>query len=216
MSNTINILSHPLVDAELTKLRHASTSSKEFREGIRNLSWYLGYEASRNLEQETMKGTTPVGPFEGKIIKPRIGLTPVLRAGLGMTDALLDIFPAAPVYHLGIYREKVSLQPVEYYSKLPASAPVDQIFVLDPLIATGATACAALQMIVDWKIPAHKIKLLAVLASDQGLKHVQSAFPEVEIWLAGVDDTLTAQGIISPGLGDTGDRLYNTLTNQRT
>ncbi|TEB35583.1 armadillo/beta-catenin/plakoglobin [Coprinellus micaceus] len=216
MANTINILSHPLVNAELSKLRQRATSPKEFREGIRNISSFLGYEASRNLEQESFEGETPVGKFTGQVIKPRVGLTPILRAGLGMTDALLELFPDAPVYHLGIYREKVTLAPVEYYSKLPPSPPVDHVFLLDPLIATGGTACAALAMILDWGIPVNKIKLLCVLASEEGLKHVQAEYPDLELWVAAVDKELTREGIIYPGLGDTGDRLYNTLTNQRT
>lgn len=213
MANKLNILSHPLVHTELSKLRQASTTAKEFREGIRTISLFLGYEASRTLEQQSFEGTTPVGPFSGTTIKPRIGLTPILRAGLGMTDALLELFPAAPVYHLGLYREKVTLQPVEYYSKLPPSPPIDQVYLLDPLLATGGTVCAALAMIVDWGIPVKNVKLLCVLASEEGLQHVQSEYPELELWVAAVDKTLTAEGIISPGLGDTGDRLYNTLTN---
>ncbi|RXW24625.1 hypothetical protein EST38_g1222 [Candolleomyces aberdarensis] len=213
MANTLNVLSHPLVHAELSKLRQASTTSKEFREGIRTISLFLGYEASRTLEQQTIEGTTPVGPFSGTTIKPRIGLTPILRAGLGMTDALLELFPAAPVYHLGLYREKVTLQPVEYYSKLPPSPPIDQVYLLDPLLATGGTVCAALTMINDWGIPTKKIKLLCVLASEEGLQRVQEEYPDLELWVAAVDKTLTKEGIISPGLGDTGDRLYNTLTN---
>lgn len=203
MSKNVNLLSHPLINAELSKLRQASTSSKEFREGIQHISVLLGYEASRNLEEESFDDRTPVGPFTGTKIKPRIGLTPILRAGLGMTDALLTLFPAAPVYHLGLFREKVTLQPVEYYSKLPPSPALDNVFLLDPLIATGGTACAALAMIVDWGIPVKDIKLLCILASQDGLKQVQAEYPDLEIWVAGVDEILTSEGIISPGLGDT-------------
>ncbi|KAK0491099.1 armadillo/beta-catenin/plakoglobin [Armillaria novae-zelandiae] len=211
MSSKVNLLSHPIVNAKLSKLRQSSTSSKEFREGINHISLILGLEASRSLEEESFDGQTPIGPFKGTVIKPRVGLTPILRAGLGMSDALLTLFPSAPVYHLGLYREKVTLQPVEYYSKLPASPPIDIVFLLDPLIATGGTACAALSMIVDWGIPIENVKLLCVLASKPGLEHVQAEFPKLEIWVAGVDDELTPQGIISPGLGDTGDRLFNTI-----
>jgi len=207
----INVLSHPIVNAELSKLRQTTTGPKEFREGIHQISLILGIEATRTLEESSFRGETPVGPFTGTAIKPRIGLTPVLRAGLGMIDALLTLFPAAPVYHLGLFREKVTLQPVEYYSKLPPSPPVDQVFLLDPLIATGGTACAALAMIVDWGIPVENIKLLCVLASREGLAHVQAEYPDLEVWVAGVDEELTPEGIISPGLGDTGDRLFSTL-----
>jgi uracil phosphoribosyltransferase len=211
MSGKLNIVSHPLVNARLSKLRQIDTSSKEFREGIHEISLMLGVEATRDLEEDTFHGQTPIGPFTGSVIQPRIGLTPILRAGLGMTDALLTLFPAAPVYHLGLFREKVTLQPVEYYSKLPPSPPVDMVFLLDPLIATGGTACAALTMIADWGIPPTKVKLLCVLGSEEGLRHVRADFPDLEIWAAGIDPTLTPQGLISPGLGDTGDRLFNTV-----
>lgn len=210
MSNNLHVLTHPLVNTRLAKLRQVSTTSKEFREGIHDLSIMLGYEASRDLEETPFQGRSPIDAFTGSVVKPRVGLTPILRAGLGMSDGLLTLFPEAPVYHLGIYREKVSLQPVEYYSKLPASPPVDLIFVLDPLIATGGTATAALNMITDWGIPVSKIKLLCILASEVGLKHVQTQFPGIEIWVAATDPQLTGDGLISPGLGDTGDRINNT------
>jgi len=210
MPDNIHVLSHPLVNTRLAKLRQVSTTSKEFREGIHELSIMLGYEASRGLEEINVHGQSPISPFTGSVVKHRVGFTPILRAGLGMTDALLTLFPDAPVYHLGIYREKVSLQPVEYYSKLPASPPVDLVFLLDPLIATGGTATAALHMILDWGIPTNKIKLLCILASKQGLEHLSRQFPGIEIWVAAVDPLLTEDGLISPGLGDTGDRLNNT------
>ncbi|KAI0751509.1 armadillo/beta-catenin/plakoglobin [Daedaleopsis nitida] len=211
MSDKIHVLAHPVVNARLSKLRQTTTNGKEFREGIHDISLILGIEASRDLEEETFHGQTPVGPFTGSQIKPKIGLTPILRAGMGMTDALLNLFPAARVYHLGIFREKVSLQPVEYYAKLPPNPNVDQVFLLDPLIATGGTACAAMNMILEWGVPVNKIKLLCILASQDGLNRVHSEYPGVEIWVAAVDPQLTSTGLILPGLGDTGDRLYNTM-----
>ncbi|THV08690.1 armadillo/beta-catenin/plakoglobin [Dendrothele bispora CBS 962.96] len=211
MSPRVNKLSHPIVNAQLSKLRQSSTSPKEFREGIHHIGLILGLEASRDLQEESFDGQTPVASFKGTVIKPRIGLTPILRAGLGLTDALLTLFPDAPVYHLGLFREKVSLQPVEYYSKLPPVPTVDMVYLLDPLIATGGTALAALTMIIDWGIPVKNIKLLCVLASQEGLKNVQDEHPDLEIWVAGIDETLTSEGIISPGLGDAGDRLFNTI-----
>ncbi|KAJ3517989.1 hypothetical protein NLJ89_g171 [Agrocybe chaxingu] len=207
----VSVVSHPLINAELSKLRQSSTTPKDFRQGVDTISLLLGYEATRDLEEESFTGKTPVASFTGSRVKHSVGLTPILRAGLGMSDALLKLFPSAPVYHLGLFREKVTLQPVEYYSKLPPYPTVDQVFVLDPLIATGGTAVAALTMISDWGVPVKNIKLLCVLASEQGLKHVQEEYPELEIWVAGVDKELTAQGIISPGLGDSGDRLFNTI-----
>ncbi|KAJ3490104.1 hypothetical protein NLI96_g1682 [Meripilus lineatus] len=211
MSTKLNVLSHPIVNARLSNLRQSGTTPKEFREGIHDISLILGIEASRNLEEESFSGQTPIGPFTGSKIKPQIGILPILRAGLGMTDALLSLFPDAPVYHLGIFREKQTLQPVEYYSKLPSVPPVELVYLLDPLIATGGTACAAMHMITDWGVPASRVKLLCVLGSEVGLQTVQKQFPDLEIWVAGVDPNLTPKGLISPGLGDTGDRLFNTI-----
>jgi len=211
MPGNVNVASHPLVNAQLSQLRQLDASSKEFRQGIRQISTFLGIEASRTLEQTTFQGKTPVGNFTGTRIKPRIGLIPILRAGLGMTDAMLDLFPEAHVHHIGLFREKISLQPVEYYSKLPTNPTADLCFLLDPLIATGGTACAALHMLLDWGVSIENIKLLAVLVSTDGLERVQSEFPDLEIWVAAVDPVLTPEGLISPGLGDTGDRLFNTL-----
>ncbi|KAL4075991.1 uracil phosphoribosyltransferase-domain-containing protein [Scleroderma citrinum] len=211
MPGNRHVLSHPLVNARLSQLRQTTTNSRDFREGIHDISLILGIEASRDLEEECFEGQTPIAPFTGSFIKPRIGLTPILRAGLGMTDALLTLFPSAPVYHLGLFREKVSLQPVEYYSKLPSDPNVDVCFLLDPLVATGGTACAALAMLLDWGVPLTNIKLLVVLGSEEGLKHIESSFPELEIWVAAVDPRITNDGLISPGLGDTGDRLFNTI-----
>jgi len=211
MPGKVTVLKHPVVNSRISDLRQTSTSPKEFRQGIHDISTILAIEATRDLEEEPMSGLSPIGPFLGSTIKPKIGLTPVLRAGLGMTDALLTIIPNAPVYHLGIFREKVSLQPVEYYSKLPSSTTVDMVYLLDPLIATGGTAVAAAHMITDWGIPVTKIKLLSILASEDGLKHVKEEFPELEVWVAAVDNQLTTNGLISPGLGDAGDRLFNTL-----
>ncbi|KAI0282336.1 UDP-N-acetylglucosamine 1-carboxyvinyltransferase [Russula aff. rugulosa BPL654] len=191
----VHVLSHPLVNTRLAKLRQVSTTSKEFREGIHELSIMVGYEASRDLEEISVQGAW---------------IHAHITRGLGMTDGLLTLFPDAPVYHLGIYREKVSLQPVEYYSKLPPSPPIDLVFLLDPLIATGGTATAALHMITDWGIPLNKIKLLCILASEEGLKNLSRQFPGLEVWAAAVDPHLTKDGLISPGLGDTGDRLNNT------
>ncbi|KAG8695248.1 hypothetical protein FRC08_007947 [Ceratobasidium sp. 394] len=202
----VHILSHPLVNAKLAILRDANTSAKDFREAIRDLTYLVAIEASRDLEERPVVGNTPVSEFTGSTIAPRIGITPILRAGLGMTDAMLSLFPDARVYHIGLFREKVSLQPVEYYSKLPKTPTVDKVFVVDPLIATGGTAVAAVHMILDWGIPLKNIKFLGILASQAGLEHVKSEFPDLE-----ANAELTPEGLIKPGLGDTGDRLYSTV-----
>ncbi|KAH9951847.1 armadillo/beta-catenin/plakoglobin [Amylocystis lapponica] len=231
MSQKLHVLSHPLINSRLARLRQTTTDAKEFREGIHDISLILGIEASRDLEEVTFSGQTPIGPFTGSMIQPKIGLTPILRAGLGMTDALLNLFPSAPVYHLGIFREKVSLRPVEcafHHAVLlcfdltvvarlfQASAkPTGGLGLsVGPADCHGGTACAAMNMILEWGVPIERVKLLCVLASQDGLNHVQSEHPGLEVWVAAVDPELTSNGLISPGLGDTGDRLYNTLNTK--
>jgi len=170
----------------------------------------LALEASKDLEEKTFEGCTPVGTYTGTEIASKIGLLPIMRAGIGMTEPLLRLWPDARVYHLGLFREKVSLQPVEYYSKLPSAPNVDQVFLLDPMVATGGTACAALQMILDWGLPMEKVKLLSILGSEEGINTVMKQFPNLEIWTIAIDPVLTEQGIIVPGLGDVGDRINHT------
>ncbi|KAG9048448.1 hypothetical protein FS837_012822 [Tulasnella sp. UAMH 9824] len=165
------------------------------------ISYFVGIEGSRDIEEVTVDAQSPISAFKGSDIKPKVGLTPILRAGLGMTDAMLSLFPNAQVYHIGLFREKISLQPVEYYSKLPKNPTVDLVYLLDPLIATAGTAIAALNMIVDWGIP----------TSEEGLKNVLAEFPDLHIWVAGIDEKLTDEGLIFPGLGDAGDRFFNTF-----
>ncbi|KAK1236703.1 hypothetical protein PQX77_000059 [Marasmius sp. AFHP31] len=171
---TIHVLSHPIAKAQLSKLREATTSPKDFREGVHQISLFLGIEATRSLEEESFEGQSPVGKFKGTAIKPHIGrrMAPVV---------ILSLLPDAPVYHIGLFREKVSLQPVEYYSKLPPNPTVEIVYLLDPLIATGGTARAALAMLLDWGIKATNIKLLCVLASQQGLKEIKDEYPDVEV-----------------------------------
>jgi len=209
-SKNIHCVDHPIVSARLSLLRQSGTTPNEFREGIKQISRFLGFEASRTLESLEFDGETPVAPFTGTVVKPQIGLAPILRAGLGMEDAMLELFPDAKVYHIGMFREKISLQPVEYYSKLPPQVTVDRCFLLDPLVATGGTACATITMLLDWGLSIKNITLLAVLGSQPGLERITQEYPELEIWVGAVDKELTPNGIISPGLGDTGDRLFHT------
>ncbi|EMD31730.1 hypothetical protein CERSUDRAFT_59675, partial [Gelatoporia subvermispora B] len=184
-------------------LQWTTTTAKAFREGFHDISLisYSCIEANRDLEEEIFSGGR--SPVPGS--SPGSGL-PILRAGLGMTDALLSLFPVAPVYHLGIYREKISLQPAEHYSKLPPVPMVDMVFLLYLLIATGGTTCAVLNMVHEWGIPLAHIKLLCVPASQEGLDRVHSdtrGWRLLKIWAAAVDSKLTSNGLISPGLGDT-------------
>ncbi|UZJ55057.1 hypothetical protein CBS101457_004377 [Exobasidium rhododendri] len=209
---SIHVVEHPLLKHQLANLRLASTSSKEFRQLVSTITTIIGVEAARDLDTTLVQGDGPLAHFEGEEVKERIGLVPILRAGLGMVDATLSLLPEdTSVLHIGLFREKVSLQPVEYYSKLPAEPTVDRVFILDPLVATGGTAIACVGMIKDWGIPLDKIKLLCVLGSKPGLESVLKACPGLEIWVGAVDPTLSDKGYIMPGLGDTGDRLFNTL-----
>ncbi|TNY20559.1 Armadillo/beta-catenin/plakoglobin [Rhodotorula diobovata] len=212
---SVNVLSHPVVQAKLSELRDARTSSHRFRALVKELSTVLGIEASRNLPVKDVPGVSPtallysvslanrpadltvstrqlkspIAPFTGKAIAPRVGLTPILRAGIGMTDPMLDLFPEASVFYLGLFREKVSLQPVEYYQKLPATVTVDTLFLLDPLIATGGTAIAAISILqLDWGLDISQIKLLSILGSRPGLQKVAEAYPGLEIYACAVDD----------------------------
>ncbi|KAG8990243.1 hypothetical protein FRB94_011352 [Tulasnella sp. JGI-2019a] len=206
----VHVLTHPIARAKLTKLRSKNTNAKDFRETMEALAYIVGIEATRDIAEVEVSDESPVGPLKGTAIQPTIALTPILRAGLGMTNAMLALFPDAHVYHIGLFREKISLQPVEYYSKLPSTPNVDLVYLLDPLIATAGTAIAALNMITDWGIPISRVRYLAILASEEGLKNVTAEFPGLHVWVAGVDEVLTKEGLISPGLGDAGDRQFST------
>ncbi|WVQ96120.1 uracil phosphoribosyltransferase [Kwoniella sp. CBS 9459] len=211
LSPKVQVSSHPLVLSKLTQLRLHDLPAKDFREGVRAIGSMLVYEASRHLPvADVPELQSPVASFTGQTIPLRIGLSPILRAGIGLTDAALEMFPDATVLHLGLFRDKVSLQAIEYYSKLPSQVTADVVFLLDPLIATGGTALAALHMLTEWGLQPSQIKIISVLGSKQGVEHVAEEFPDVEIYIGAVDDTLTEKGYISPGLGDAGDRLFST------
>ncbi|OCF37146.1 uracil phosphoribosyltransferase [Kwoniella heveanensis CBS 569] len=206
ISPKVQISSHPLVLSKLTQLRLHDLPAKDFREGVRAIGSMLVYEASRHLPLADVPDLqSPVASFTGQTIPLRIGLSPILRAGIGLTDAALEMFPDATVLHLGLFRDKVSLQAIEYYSKLPTEVTADVVFLLDPLIATGGTAIAALHMLTEWGLKPSQIKIISVLGSKQGVEHVTEEFPDVEIFIGAVDDTLTEKGYISPGLGDAED-----------
>lgn len=201
-----------IVVIKLTLRTSASTSPKEFRQLISTISSIVAIEATKHLDSTPVQGQGPLSQFQGEEIKERIGLVPILRAGLGMVDATLALMPeSTTVLHIGLFREKVSLQPVEYYSKLPSDPTVDRVFILDPLVATGGTAITCVNMIKEWGIPIQKITLLSVLGSESGLQAIAKAWPELDIWVGQVDPVLNEKGYVLPGLGDTGDRLFNTV-----
>lgn len=201
-------LDHPLVQHHLTHLRSKETSPHIFRAQIRRLAAMLAIEATRDMPLRIKPIETPLTAMDGKVLAPRIGLVPILRAGLGMTDAVLDLLPTAEVWHLGFYRDEETLQPVEYYRKFSANPP-DLVFVLDPMLATGGSAAAGIQMVKDWGAP--EVRMLSIIAAPEGVARVREAHPDVNIYVCKIDQGLNDSAYILPGLGDAGDRIFNTL-----
>ncbi len=199
---------HPLVQHKLTLLRRTVTESKKFRELVHELAQFLLYEATMDLELEPVAIETPLAPLTGQRIAAHIGLFPILRAGLGMVDPILQLIPTAHVWHLGLYRDHKTLEPVTYYNKLPPQTDVDLCLILDPMLATGGSAVAAVDILKRWG--ATRIKFLGLIAAPEGVETLSSAHPDVPIHLAAIDTHLNEKGYIVPGLGDAGDRQFGT------
>lgn len=207
--NNVTIMNHPMIQHKLTILRDKNTGVKEFRELVEELAMLMGYEVTRNLTVEEVEIETPVSKTKSKVIAgKKLGIVPILRAGLGMVDGMLKLIPAAKVGHIGLYRDPETLQPVEYYCKLPSDVAERDLIVLDPMLATGGSAVAAIQFLKDRG--AKSIKLVNIIAAPEGVKAVAEAHPDVEIFVAAVDEKLNDHGYIVPGLGDAGDRLFGT------
>ncbi len=208
------VSNHPLIRHKLTLLRRASTEPKKFRELVRELTWLLAYEALNDLQLIDCPIETPMGATVGKELAERVGLVPILRAGLGMVDAMLEVLPMAEVWHIGLYRDHKTLAPVEYYNKLPVEPKVQVCLILDPMLATGGSAVATVDILKRWG--AKRIKFMGLIAAPEGVARLHSAHPDVDIHVAAVDDHLTdgsdggPAGYIVPGLGDAGDRQYGT------
>ena len=205
---TLHVSSHPAILHKLAVLRDVTTEPKKFREVVRELSWLLGYEALADVAVRPVTVRTPIEEMVGAELADRIGLVPILRAGLGMVDAMLDLMPTAEVWHLGLFRDERTLQPVEYYNKLPDSHSVDLCLILDPMLATGGSATAAIDVLKKWG--ATRIKLVNLIAAPEGVAAVAAAHPDVEIHCAALDRELNEKGYIMPGLGDAGDRQFGT------
>jgi uracil phosphoribosyltransferase len=205
---TVHVSQHPAVLHKLAILRDERTEPKKFRELVRELSWLLGYEALADVGVRPLDIRTPMEPMTAHELDARIGLVPILRAGLGMVDAMLELMPTAQVWHLGLFRDERTLRPVEYYNKLPDSATVDLCLILDPMLATGGSATAAIEVLKKWG--AVRIKLVNLIAAPEGIEAVTSAHPDVQIHCAALDRSLNDHGYIQPGLGDAGDRQFGT------
>jgi uracil phosphoribosyltransferase len=199
---------HPLVRHKMALLRHVETGPKKFRELVRELSMLLCYEATRDLELVPEVVPTPMGTAEGHRLRSKIGLVPILRAGLGMVDGALEMIPTAEVWHIGLYRDEHTLRPVEYYNKLPTEPRVQLCLVLDPMLATGGSAAATVDILKHWG--SERIKYIGLLAAPEGLARLAAAHPDVDIHVAAVDERLNEIGYIVPGLGDAGDRQFGT------
>jgi len=205
----ITVMDHPLIQHKVGILRRKETGSKEFRELASEISMLMCYEATRALPLKDVDIETPVAKTTVKQIAGRtLGIVPILRAGLGMVDGMLNLVPTAKVGHVGLYRDPETLEPVEYYCKLPYDAPEREMFVLDPMLATGGSASAAIQFIKDKGVK--KIYFMCLVAAPEGVKRLQEEHPDVDIFIAALDDHLNDHGYIVPGLGDMGDRLYGT------
>jgi uracil phosphoribosyltransferase len=201
-------LRHPLVRHYLAQLREVATPPADFRQYIQRLSAILMYEATRDLLEDTIQVQTPLCLTAGTRLAQRVALVPILRAGLGMVDAALNMMPQAEVWHLGIYRDEQTMQPVEYYSRLPSTEPVDVALVLDPMLATGGSALAAISTLGDWGVS--EVKVLSVIASEAGIRAVKQKYPHTQLYVAAIDPELDDRSFIVPGLGDAGDRSFNT------
>ena len=206
---TVHVLDHPLIHHKLAVLRNKDTSVKEFRELVSEISGLMCYEATRNLPMQEVEVETPVAVAKCKMLAgKKLAIVPVLRAGLGMVDSMVDMIPSAKVGHIGLYRDPETHKPVEYYCKLPDDIGNRQVFVVDPMLATGGSAVAAIDFLK--KHGCKNIIMMNVIGCPEGVKTVQEAHPDVDIYLASLDECLNEHAYIIPGLGDAGDRIFGT------
>jgi len=199
---------HPLVAHKLTRMRDKNTNPKKFREFVREIAALLAYEATADLMTVPRAVETPMAITQGVELKEKIGLVPILRAGLGMVEGIWELMPSAEVWHIGLYRDEKTLKPVEYYNKLPIEPTVSVCLILDPMLATGGSAVATADVLKRWGVS--KIKFVGLIGAPEGIAAMQKAHPEIDIFLAAIDDHLNEVGYIIPGLGDAGDRQFGT------
>lgn len=211
------VSTHPLIHHKVTLLRNQTTESRKFRDLVREITILLAYEATLDLGLAPTHVETPLAVAEGVELQERIGLVPILRAGLGMVNGIWELMPQAEVWHIGLYRDERTLQPVEYYNKLPVAPTVQVVLILDPMLATGGSAVATVDILKRWG--ADRIKFMGILGAPEGVKLLQETHPDVDIYLAAQDSNLTPEpeesgdppaGFIFPGLGDAGDRQFGT------
>ena len=207
MYPSFHVLKHSLADNAIRVLRDQNSNSEQFRGAILRLTTLLTLDATRDLPLKQVEVVTPITTTHCGMLNCRVGIVPILRAGLSMVDPLLSMLPEAEVWHLGYARDEETLKPVTYYDKLPPNEPVDVAYVLDPMLATGGSACAALENLTKWGVP--EIHFLGILAAPEGVKNVAENFPNVSMHVCAIDEKLDDRGYIVPGLGDAGDRAFN-------
>ena len=208
MSKVVEI-NHPLILHKLAFIRSKDTGAKDFRQLVSEVAMLMGYEVTRDFSMEEVEIETPICKTKCKMLAgKKVAIVPILRAGLGMVDGMLSLIPAAKVGHIGLYRDEETLKPVEYFCKLPQDIAERDIIVVDPMLATGGSAADAISLLK--KRGAKKIRLMCLISSPEGIKAVQEAHPDVDIYVASIDEQLNEKGYIVPGLGDAGDRLFGT------
>ena len=209
MSEKLHLMDHPLIKHKVSLIRDKNTGVKEFREMIGEIATLMCYEATRDLPLKEVEIETPVAMAKTYVISgKKLAIVPILRAGLGMVDGMLSLIPAAKVGHLGMYRDPDTLEPVEYYCKMPADITEREVIIVDPMLATGGSACDAIARIKEFG--PKNIKLMCIIGAPEGVKAVKDAHPDIDIYLATLDEKLNDHGYIVPGLGDAGDRIFGT------
>jgi uracil phosphoribosyltransferase len=206
--NNVFASQHPLVAHKISRLRDKNTEPKKFRELVREIAGLMAYEATADLLTTPRQVETPLATLEGAELKEKIGLVPILRAGLGMVEGFWELMPQAEVWHIGLYRDEQTLRPVEYYNKLPLEPTVSVCLILDPMLATGGSATATVEVLKRWGVK--KIKFVGLIGAPEGIARMQREHPDVSIYLAAIDERLNNRGYILPGLGDAGDRQFGT------
>ncbi len=209
LARKVFVSNHPLIQHKLSILRDVNTEPKRFREVVHEITILLSYEATADLGTREVKVKTPLVETPCRALVENVGLVPILRSGLGMVGAMLDILPTAQVWHIGLYRDHDTLQPITYYNKLPGHSATDVCIVLDPMLATGGSAVAAINILKDWGT--RRIKYMGLIAAPEGVENLQAHHPDVPIYIAALDTKLNEIGYIVPGLGDAGDRQFGTM-----
>lgn len=205
----VYVMDHPLIEHKINYIRSKDVGTKEFREVIGEIAQLMCYEATRDLKMKEVEIETPVGRTTGRVLDgKKLAIVPILRAGIGMVDGMLSLIPAAKVGHIGLYRDPETLDPVEYYCKLPSDCEERQVFVVDPMLATGGSSAAAVSMLKEKGVK--NIRFLCIIATPEGVRRMREEHPDVDLYIGALDERLNGHGYIVPGLGDAGDRIFGT------